>query len=137
MNDEYGVIKVTELDKGKVEYSWEGNSIVTQISIRSLFHIEAMVGKQGIDYIENGKRIRIGPYKLKMLEKRYDFGGGIYRRINGDFNIRLRSFLIMIRWWFNLINRRLLTTFNVWNLMEVELGVVPTWKDFKIFRKKK
>ena len=107
-----------------VTYSLNGKSPYTFIIYRFL---------EKSFFNPSSDSIQIGPYKLLLVEQMPD--GNLY--VRADRFGKLRVFIYRMTRLFDLAYRRFLITLAVWNLAEYRQWEIPTWKDVKIFRKRK
>jgi len=58
--------------------------------------------------------------------------GGFYFLVKSNWFIKYKFYFIS---WLKNINRRILWTFDIWGLMDREIGRYPTWRDLKMFKR--
>lgn len=113
-------------------YEWSGNSPYLYVDIR--FIADLYPNKLPMNSWDDIKEIQIGPYKLLQVDTSSMWNLLYVRK---DKFGQLRVWLYKSTRMFDLIYRRMIITLAVWNLAEYSQACIPTWKDIKLFRKKK
>jgi len=113
---------------GKVEnqtYKVVGKSPYVKISMCSLLDL-------GVNENKFPEKFYLGGYKFLFVEQRY-FEFATYIKAGGIRNIV--PLLYRISKPLDLFYRRLIITLAVWGLARYQGGVVPSWRDIKLFRR--
>src|SRR3990167_2575338 len=122
---EYGMVFGTRLKSGQMSYTWVGGPVI-ELSMEHLLHIG--------QYAVITKFLVIGPYRLRILT----LGGPqiLAVKITPLFSSdSLLASKFRLKRWLKSLNRKMLHTLAIWEVIPHEPGALPEWRD--LFRRKK
>lgn len=112
----------------RIDWSWDGGQVAF-LGDHLIWHLEDIRATQ-----INGKVVTIGPFRLRVIAREQNAPYGIYVMRDG-FRARIRQCLYPLVATVNLIYRRLIITAGVWGLADINVGLIPTWKDVYLLRR--
>lgn len=128
-DSEWGMISVKRVpmpfDTFREEYYWNGKGYKTRIS-------SAFV-EDSPDVILSSRRLKIGPFSLRVLE--FDPSTMSYLCVRDSLPGRFAEVKYHARYLSQNIYYRLILTAYVWGLAQRSEGTLPSWKDIYILRK--
>lgn len=109
-------------------FEWVGESPYIYIGISDIYDWRGF-----IEYSPTLDLLKVGGYTLVRIEN--TGFSTLYIKKSGFW--RFRVWVYKVTRLLDLVYRRLLYTLAVWNLADFPQGTIPSWKDIKLFRKRK